>query len=125
MRDKDKLSPLMNLSQPTPSPVPPPRKLGEQGLNLWNAVQSDFQIEDCGGVELLMQACLAADRAQSLADLIDRDGELIDTKMGLRAHPCLRDELANRSFIVKTLQKLGLTDEAIRPVGRPPRGLGC
>jgi hypothetical protein len=45
----------------------PPRKLGDAGLSLWNRVQSEYGITDVGGVELLMQACLAADRAEALA----------------------------------------------------------
>jgi hypothetical protein len=42
----------------------PPRKLGPAGENLWFRVQNDYRIEDVGGVELLMQACLAQDRAE-------------------------------------------------------------
>jgi hypothetical protein len=106
------------------SPIAPSRKLGEAGQGLWDAVQNEFRIEDCGGVELLMQACLAADRAEALAARIDKDGETIHTTTGLKAHPCLKDELAARSFICRTLQRLGITDEAIRPIGRPPRSFG-
>jgi hypothetical protein len=28
----------------------PPRKLGEPGTSLWNRVQSEFRIDDCGGL---------------------------------------------------------------------------
>jgi hypothetical protein len=104
--------------------IPPPRKLGSAGLALWNSVQAEFRIEDCGGIELLAQACAAADRAEALAARIDEDGETIHTKLGLKAHPALRDELAARSFIVRTLQRLGITDEVIKPIGRPPRSMG-
>jgi hypothetical protein len=117
-------APLTIAGPPASTSIEPTRKLGQPGLNLWNAVQSEFRIEDCGGVELLMQACLAADRVEALAARIDADGETIQTNMGLRAHPCLKDELAARSFIVRTLQRLGITDEVIKPVGRPPRSFG-
>jgi hypothetical protein len=33
----------------------------------------------------------------------------------------LKDELACGSFVVRTLQRLGLVDEVIHPIGRPPR----
>src|SRR5262249_53537559 len=102
----------------------PPRKLGIPGVALWNAVQTEFRIEDCGGIELLAQACAAAHRAESLTSPIDQDGETIHTAHGLKAHPCLKDELANRAFIVRTLEKLGLTQEAVLPIGRPSRGSG-
>ena len=117
-------SSLTIVEPPTFTPIAPPRTLGEAGQALWDAVQNEFRIEDCGGVELLMQACLAADRAEALAARIDKDGETIHTAMGLKAHPCLKDELAARSFICRTLQRLGITDEAIRPIGRPPRSFG-
>jgi hypothetical protein len=124
MREKAKTPPLATIEPSSSTSVPPPRKLGEPGLALWNSIQSEFRIEDCGGVELLMQACLAADRAEALAARIDDDGETIHTKQGLKAHPCLKDELAARAFIVRTLQRLGITDEVIKPIGRPSRGLG-
>jgi hypothetical protein len=102
----------------------PPRKLGPAGESLWFGVMAEYGIGDVGGVELLMQACLAADRADELAAIIDQDGARIVTKSGVRDHPCLKHELAARAFIVRTLQRLGITDEVIKPVGHPPRDLG-
>jgi len=69
-----------------------------------------------------MQACLAADRVDELAAIIDQDGARVVTKTGLRDHPCLKHELAARAFIVKTLQRLGVTNEPLKSIGRPPRG---
>jgi hypothetical protein len=89
--------------------------LGEAGRALWDAIQNEFRIEDCGGAELLAQVCAAADRAEALA--IDRDGETIDTTMGLKALPCFRDEVANRSFVVRVLKRLGMVYEPVRSVG--------
>jgi hypothetical protein len=57
---------------------------------------------------------------EALAEQINTDGEVVHTRAGPKAHPALRDELQGRAFIVKTLKLLGLTDEAIRPVGHPP-----
>jgi hypothetical protein len=59
----------------------------------------EYAIRDAGGIELLLLACEATDRAASLRDQIDRDGELISTRSGLRENPGLRAELANRAFI--------------------------
>jgi hypothetical protein len=89
---------------------------------LWNAIQSEFHISDVGGIELLTQCCAAKDRVDALAEQIDADGEIIRTKTGPKAHPLLREELSTRSFICRTLQRLGITDEPIKPMGRPPRG---
>src|SRR5262245_10599864 len=85
----------------------PPRKLGPAGESLWFRVQSEYRITDVGGVELLMQACLAADRVEALAAVIEADGERIMTKAGPKDHPCLKHELAARAFICKTLARLG------------------
>ena len=59
-----------------PRPWPdPPRTLGAHGLELWERVQSEYAIEDAGGIEVLAQACLALDRAEALAARINAEGE--------------------------------------------------
>jgi hypothetical protein len=83
-----------------------------------------YQIDDEGGRELLTLACEALDRAESLRQQIKRDGEVIATRMGIKDHPALRLELANRSFVSKTLVRLGLDVEPVRSIGRPGHGLG-
>ena len=83
-----------------------------------------YQIDDEGGRELLTLACEALDRAESLRQQIQRDGEVIATRMGIRNHPALKHELANRSFVSKTLVRLGLDVEPVRGIGRPGHGLG-
>lgn len=98
----------------------PSRKLGKHGGALWKAVMSEYQIIDSGGVEMLTAACQQLDRAENLREQIDRDGEIIRTKAGLREHPGLRHELQGRAFVTRTLARLGLDVEAIKPIGRPP-----
>jgi len=80
--------------------IEPPRPLGLHGRALWNSVQGAYRIDDVGGIELLAQACAAADRVEALAEL--------------------RDELQGRAFIVRTIERLGLNLETIKPVGHPP-----
>jgi hypothetical protein len=63
---------------------------------------------------------LSGDRAEGLAEHISRDGMVIRTKAGLKENPLLKHEIAARSFIVRTLARLGLDVEAIKPIGRPP-----
>ena len=52
--------------------------------------------------------------------IMDLGGEIISTKQGPIEHPGLRHELQARAFVVRTLQRLGLDVEAVKPVGRPP-----
>jgi len=68
----------------------------------------------------LAQACSALDRAEECAGHIASDGVVIRGKTGLKEHPLLKHEIAARSFVVRTLSRLGLDVEAIKPMGRPP-----
>ena len=68
----------------------------------------------------LNQACSALDWAEECADSIRRDGAVLRMKGAVKDHPALKHELANRAFVVRTLARLGLDVEAIKPVGRPP-----
>jgi len=99
--------------------IKPARKLGAHGAALWRTVMSGYEIVDAGGVEMLTAACQSLDRAESLREQIDADGEIIRSKSGMREHPGLRHELAARAFTCRTLQRLGLDVEAVRTIGRP------
>jgi hypothetical protein len=99
----------------------PPDRLGEVGAQLWREVTRDYEFDDPGSFETLFQACAAADRAEELRQAIDRDGPVLRTKTGLRDHPALKHEIAARSFLVRTLGRLGLDLEPVRAgPGRPP-----
>lgn len=111
--------PPLTIVGSTSTGIQPPRKLGKHGTMLWAGIQAEFDVSDRGGVELLAQACAAADRAEALAACVARDGETIRTKAGLRIHPAVREELANRAFVCRTLERLGVNVEAIKKPGRP------
>ncbi len=98
----------------------PPRKLGSAGRLLWDGVMSEYDIRDRGGLELLCLAAETIDRVQRLAERIDAEGETVRSKAGLRVHPAIKDELAGRAFVARTLERLGLNLETVKPVGRPP-----
>jgi hypothetical protein len=101
----------------------PSRTLGKHGQRLWSRIVSEFVIEDAAGIELLTQACQACDRAEALAGHVAEEGEIVRTPTGIKAHPGIREELACRGFVVRTLQKLGLNYEPLRASpGRPPGG---
>src|SRR5262245_57746252 len=99
----------------------PPTTLGETGATLWRSIMAEYEIGDSGGLTMLEQACCAADRAKECSDIIAADGSMINTKYGPKDHPLLRHELAARSFIVRTIARLGLDVEPLRSgPGRPP-----
>jgi hypothetical protein len=105
-----------------PVQVPdPPRPLGSAGLALWEAIQIEYNIQDRGGVEMLLVGCQALDRAERLRACIDADGDVIHTRSGVpKAHPAIKDELGCRAQVMRAIEKLGLNFEAIKSVGRPP-----
>src|SRR5215208_3542261 len=78
----------------------PPPSLGEVGRDLWRRIVTDYRIEEAGGIEMLAQACAAADRAATCAKHIRAEGEIVNTRSGPREHPLLKTELANRARAV-------------------------
>jgi Phage terminase, small subunit len=98
----------------------PTRNLSKHGRALWDRVKSEYDICDSGGVEMLMQACEAQDRIAKVRQEIDEDGEVIRARGQVKEHPALKIELSLRSFVVRTLARLGLNFEPIRSTaGRP------
>ena len=81
---------------------------------------TEYDITDGGGREMLAQACAALDRAEECAGYIAQDGAVVHTTAGPKDHPGLKHELANRAFVCRTLQRLGLDVEPVRAIGRPP-----
>jgi hypothetical protein len=105
-----------------PLQVPdPPQPLGPAGLQLWQAIQGEYNIIDQGGITMLLVGCQALDRAERLRVQIDADGEVIRLRNGsVRAHPAIRDELGCRAQVMRAIEKLGLNFEAVKAIGRPP-----
>ena len=117
--------PPFSIVSPATTGGSPPRDLGQHGRKLWDAVQREYGITDRGGIELLAQACAALDRAEGLAAATATDGAIIYNRTGVpKSHPGCKDELACRAFVVRTLERLGLNVEAVRPVGRPTAKAG-
>jgi hypothetical protein len=107
-------------------PAEPPPHLKEAGARLWCSVQSQYRVEDAGGLLLLTEACASLDRSEQLRVEIDRDGPVLRTARGVQDHPALKHEAAARALATRLIQRLGLDLEPIRDrVGRPagPRGV--
>jgi hypothetical protein len=117
-REKTMPRPPLSIVDRDPSLPRPPRKLGRHGMALWRTVQTEYAIEDPGGLELLLQACAAVDRLEALGERINADGEILVIRGVPKPHPCLREELAARSFVCRAIERLGLNLEAIKPIGR-------
>jgi hypothetical protein len=100
--------------------IQPPFTLGKHGRSLWDRIQADYDVSDSAGIELLGQACAAADLAEQLNEEIQHDGPVVRSRGAIRAHPAVKDMIAARSFVVRTLIKLGINFEPVRAsAGRP------
>jgi hypothetical protein len=114
-------NPKLRLVGPTKAnPYAPPTSLGKAGASQWKVIMNEYKIEDAGGRAILFQICAAADDLAVCDTIIDRDGAMIRTKTGVKEHPLCKQRLALRSFICRSVQRLGLNLEAAKPVGRPP-----
>ncbi len=62
---------------------------------------------------------------ENVIDLILRPLEDANAQFGaIKMHPGVKDELACRGFVCRTLHRLGLNVETIKPNGRPAVGIG-
>jgi hypothetical protein len=75
-------TPKLTVIRPAPAPEhpTPSNKLGRTGLDLWRSVVESYEFSDPGSVQILYQACAAADRAEACREIIDTDGEIVKTR---------------------------------------------
>jgi hypothetical protein len=104
--------------------VTPPPSLNKAGRTLWQNVMSEYDIHDSGGQQMLQQICEVSDRVAEFSAVIKRDGPVVRIKHGPKDHPLLKHEQAARSFIVRSLARLGLDVEPVKTIGRPSLGIG-
>lgn len=103
----------------------PPAPLGEAGLALWRSIQAQYAIGDAGGLAILEQVCGATDRIAEYRAIINEQGAVIITKNGIKEHPLVKHETAQRALVGRLISRLGLDIEALRPTpGRPPTPSG-
>ena len=108
-------------SRPTTRGQPVPDYLDAFGAAFWTKVTSLYDFDDPASLELLAQCCAARSRAERCRQIIDADGELLQTKVGVRSHPLIREETQARALAARLLGKLGLDLEPIKSgPGRPP-----
>jgi len=92
---------------------------------LWEKLNAEFSFS-IADKELLKQACIMTDRADTLAAQIESDGSVLYSTNGMpKSHPAIRDELQARAFVARTLQRLGVIgdpDRRKRGPGRPGSG---
>jgi hypothetical protein len=122
---KTGLTVVGNATESAVTGVPPPKRLGEAGRALWRSIQAEYAITDAGGIAVLTLACGALDRAAVLQRAIEHDGATVMTRNGPKVHPAIKEELACRAYVTRTLARLGVLDEPLHGgAGRPASGSG-
>ena len=126
MRENPGKHPLAILDGPAPTLPEPPRSLGEPGLTLWRSIQSQFRVVDVGGMELLMQACLASDRRKPCAPALMRTAKPFRLGRVCAFIRVSRMSWRRVAFVCRVLRQLGVTVEPIGRMGPPatPRWRG-
>jgi terminase small subunit-like protein len=106
------------------NPFAPPASLGKAGAAQWQTIMVEYEISDAGGIAILEQICAATDNLHDCDVSIARHGSIIKTRNGVREHPLLKQRLALRGFICRSMTRLGLNLEAVKTPGRPPTKVG-
>ena len=98
-----------------------PDTLGEHGARFWQRVADAFVLEPWH-LDVLEQASLALDRAESCRRQIEADGLLTEDRFEqAKAHPLIASERDARSAFRMLYRELNLDEDEKKPPGRPPR----
>ena len=106
--------------EPGGNPAAVPSGLQSEGRKLWARILNEWDISDGASLSVLEAACRQADRSAEISEQIKRDGLTVKGRTGPRPHPLLAAELASKSFVARSLQRLGVLFEAVQQPGRPP-----
>src|SRR3954470_1663415 len=104
----------------------PPADLGADARELWSSVVDAFDLEEHERA-LLVEACRTVDLLAKLDAEVRRDGPLIDSSQGLRAHPAATEARQQRIALARLLAALRLPagEDGDQQAGaRPQRRVG-
>ncbi len=104
----------------------PPKGLRTAGKRLWTSVQRDYELET-HEESLLLEAARTLDLLDELAQTVDRDGALVDSPQGPKAHPAAVEARQQRIALARLLAALRLPagDEDDVTNRRPQRRVGA
>ncbi len=113
------------VSRTAPNLPPPPDGAGPAGRALWRALTTTYELEEHEAV-LLKEVVRRTDHLDQLAELVQRDGPVVASPQGPRAHPALVEGRQQRLLLARLLRSLQLpTGSQEDPAGEPrPRRRG-
>lgn len=98
----------------------PPKGLSYEARTLWKDIQSQYQIDDPGGLRLLQTAVECLDAMRAAEAQVKTDGLMIVINDRLSIHPAGRVVKESRAQMLQALKMLNLDLEPLKNVGRPP-----
>jgi hypothetical protein len=115
--------PFRNVTFLMAKPPEPPPELGVYGAKLWRSIAREWNVDGAGAQAILLQACQAADRAESMRQQIEASGSTVAAgRNGHKANPLIMPEIAARALVARLLARLGVLDSGEkRSPGRPPK----
>jgi hypothetical protein len=98
-----------------------PTGLSPDSARVWRELMREFELDDAAALLLLTTALEARDRMRAAAEIVAREGLMVEDVHGKRAHPALAIERLARRAMLESLRALNLDIEPLRDrVGRPP-----
>lgn len=108
------------------APEEAPTDLGAEALALWSSVVDAYDLEEHERT-LLVQAVRTVDLLEKLDEEVRRDGPLVESPQGQKAHPAATEARQQRIALARLLAALRLPagDEGDQQAGaRPQRRVG-
>jgi P27 family predicted phage terminase small subunit len=102
----------------------PPASLSTAAKRWWKDIQTEFFIDDPGGILILTSAAEAFDRMKEAKAVVDKEGMTTTDRFGqAKVHPAVLIERDCRSQMAALLRDLHLDLEPLRDrAGRPSGG---
>lgn len=101
--------------------IPKPSKnLSKPAKKLWQELQTEYEIVDAAGLDLLGDLCTFFDRRAQARETIREEGATIKDRFGQTvAHPATRIERDSSASMGRILKQLNFDLEPIKNIGRP------
>lgn len=101
----------------------PPTGTGAPGKRLWESIVSEYSLDE-HELALLVEAVRTVDLCDKLDAAVRRDGPLIDSPQGLKAHPAAVEARQQRIALARILAALRMPagdEEGDQVQGRRPQ----
>jgi hypothetical protein len=99
----------------------PPTGLREAGKRLWRSILDDFELDEHERA-MLLEACRSVDLLDQLDAAVRKDGPMVDSPQGQKAHPAAVEARQQKIALARLLAALRLPAgaEGDQAAGRRP-----